>query len=288
MFTNTTALMDEGQFLQDIYPPDTTYGGAGVFGFDKRAHVTEQSTLLTARNTSRLRRMWHSHWDATKFICVEKTPGNILMTRFLQAAFPTAHFVVIRRHPVAVSLATQKWSRTPVHSLFDRSLRCHDLFEMDKPHLARLYELRYEDYVRTPRRCLMEIANFIQARLPDGFRPDTTDRHNTKYFDQWISRVERGSWRSYYQYLLDESRATVRALRSALHTDVDGRAVSTRSGGTAFGPLCQLVAEGLVPMRRATLHCEVAVQKGCGGSRRGGARKQDSIAVVIIATRQAC
>jgi Sulfotransferase family len=261
VFTHTTALMDEGQFLQDIYPPDNIYGGAGVFGFDERAHLTEQSTLLTAQNTSRLRKMWHSHWDTTKSICVEKTPGNILMTRFLQAAFPTAHFIVIRRHPVAVSLATQKWSRTPVHSLFDHWLRCHELFERDKPHLAKLYELRYEDYVRTPIQCLMEIADFIQARLPNWFQPDTTDLHNRKYFDQWVSLLERGLCRSYYHHLLDKYEPRFERYGYSLHTEVEGRALSSVRGATLVGPLCQLLAEGLVPMRRATLHCEVAVRE---------------------------
>src|ERR1039457_2443121 len=94
-FKDTGALMDEGQFLQDIYPIASKYGGAGRFGFDPRAHRTEPSSLLTPENVARLRASWHSYWDKSKTICVEKTPVNLLMTRFLQAAFPNSYFIVI-------------------------------------------------------------------------------------------------------------------------------------------------------------------------------------------------
>ena len=46
-FKNTDKPMDEGRFLQDVYPFDGKFGEAGSFGFDARAHRTETSTLLT-------------------------------------------------------------------------------------------------------------------------------------------------------------------------------------------------------------------------------------------------
>ena len=47
---------DEGQFLQDVYPTDAAYGGAGRFGFDPRAHRTETSELLTPENVAKTSR----------------------------------------------------------------------------------------------------------------------------------------------------------------------------------------------------------------------------------------
>jgi sulfotransferase family protein len=91
-FKNTGVLDDEGQFLQDVYPTEYEFGGPGRFGFDPRAHRTETSSLLTAQNVARLRASWHAHWDNSKTIFVEKTRGNLLMTRFLQAAFPNSYF----------------------------------------------------------------------------------------------------------------------------------------------------------------------------------------------------
>ena len=157
-FENTGAIMDEGQFLQDIYPPLVKYGGVGKFGFAPQSHLTESSPLLTPTNIVRLRRCWETYWDRSKAIRIEKTPGNLVMSRFLQAAFPNAHFIVIKRHPVAVSLASQKWSRSPLHELFEHWLRCYEIFEADKQYLTQVYQFLYEDYVEDPTRYLKEIA----------------------------------------------------------------------------------------------------------------------------------
>ena len=84
-------------------------GGPGRFGFHPRAHLTEDSDLLTVENVTKLRASWHAYWDNSRSIFVEKTPANILMTRFLQAAFPNSYFILITRHPIPVSMAAQKW-----------------------------------------------------------------------------------------------------------------------------------------------------------------------------------
>jgi hypothetical protein len=225
-FRNTGVLMDEGQYLQDVYPPDRAYGGAGRYGFDPRAHLVETSPLLTPGNVARLRASWHAFWDNNKTICVEKTPGNLLMTRFLQAAFPKSFFVVIRRHPVAVSMATQRWkvSVTAIHRLLEHWLHCYGVFEKDKKYLKHVYELRYEDYVDDPDRYHQKIARFLDTRVPeppkeDKFRyvlqwpnpmglrvperatEETTGAHNMKYFDRWSNLLTNSPLKSYYRYI---------------------------------------------------------------------------------------
>jgi hypothetical protein len=55
-------------------------------------HRTETSDLLAPEKVARLRATWHSYWDNSKSIFVEKTPENFLMMRFLQAAFPNSIF----------------------------------------------------------------------------------------------------------------------------------------------------------------------------------------------------
>src|SRR6266567_9117613 len=168
-FKNTGADMDEGQLLQDVYTIDTEFGGAGRFGFEPSTHRTETSELLTPEKIARLRASWHSYWDKSKTIYVEKTPGNLLMTRFLQAAFPNSYFIVVKRHPIPVCMGTPKLgqaSATSLHNLFEHWLHCHQLFEEDKKHLKHVYELTYEDYIEDPGRYHQEIAAFMGTTVP--------------------------------------------------------------------------------------------------------------------------
>ena len=226
-FRNTGALEDEGQFLQDVYSSDNVYGGAAQFGFDPRAHLTETSPLLTPENAMKLRRSWEQHWDPSKAIRVEKTPGHLLKTRFLQAVFPNSYFIVIRRHPVPVSMANnQRWKVTfaPFHHLFDHWLHCYELFEQDKKYLEHVYELTYEDYIQNPDKCYREIAHFIGTRVPEPPKEDkfyqvtqwrnpvglrvpenamenVTGAHNEKYFNGWSDLLNNSPLRHYYQYV---------------------------------------------------------------------------------------
>jgi hypothetical protein len=224
---NTGTIEDEGQYVQDVYPTAYEFGGAGRFGFDPQTHRTESSNLLRAENVAKLKTSWCRYWDATKAIRVEKTPGNLLMTRFLQAAFPNSYFVVIRRHPVPVAMASQKWkvNVTSLDNLFRHWLHCHALFEGDRKYLRRVYELRYEDYVENSEKYHEEIAAFIGTRVPespqeDSFRyvtqwrnptglrvPEkamekTSGVHNRKYLDRWYQLLEESPFRSYYRHLV--------------------------------------------------------------------------------------
>jgi hypothetical protein len=217
---------DEGQFLQDVYAVASEYGGSSRCGFDPRIHRTESSDLLTPEKVGRLRATWHSYWDNSKSIFVEKTPENLLMTRFLQAAFPNSYFVVIRRHPVPTGIGGQKWTVniTSLHMMFEHWLHCHRLFEEDRKYLKHVYELRYEDYVENPDKYHQEIAAFLGTRVPeppteDSFRivlqqwrnpgllvPERTMEttsavHSKNYFDRWSYFLTRSPFKGYYRYI---------------------------------------------------------------------------------------
>src|SRR5207249_10690599 len=167
-----------------------------------------------------------AYWDKSKRICVEKTPGNLLMTRFLQAAFPNSYFIVVKRHPVPVSVSSQrsKINITSMHSMFEHWLHCHELSEQDKKYLKRLYELSYDDYIADPARYHAEIAAFIGTRVPEPPKEDkfyyvsqwrnptglrvpeqamenVTGAHNQKYFDRWTKLLTDSSFRGYYRYI---------------------------------------------------------------------------------------
>jgi hypothetical protein len=194
----------EGWKLQDVYPLEFELGGPGRYGFNPRAHLTESSGLLTPENVARLRKAWHLFWDKSKTICVEKTPANLLMTRFLQSAFPNSYFIVIKRHPVAVSISTQRMWRVNIsslHRLFEHWLHCHELFEQDKKQLRHVYELTYEEYVKEPARYHREIAQFIGTRIPEEGLERPSAARSKKYFDRWCKLLTNSACRNYYRYI---------------------------------------------------------------------------------------
>src|SRR4051794_31204460 len=86
-FSNTGVPEDEGQHLQDVYPSAHLLGGPGRFARNSSAHLTESSGLATSESASRLWTSWAPYWDLNKRVLVEKTPSNLLMTRFLQRLF---------------------------------------------------------------------------------------------------------------------------------------------------------------------------------------------------------
>jgi hypothetical protein len=183
-FAGTGVPADEGQHLQTVYPTAKAHGGPGRFGFDRAAHLTDASDLCTMQSAARLIESWSPHWDLTKDVLVEKSPPNLVRTRFLQGLFPDASFVVILRHPVAVSLATQKWSKTSLRSLLRHWVACHETLAEDMPHVARLLMVTYEGLVEDPATCLDRVFDFL-ALEPRPVSEDLRDDSNAAYFAQW-------------------------------------------------------------------------------------------------------
>jgi hypothetical protein len=188
-FAGTGFPEDEGQFLQRVYPVAKVYGGPGRFGFDPRAHLTEASALASAEAQARLGAEWGRHWDLSKRLLIEKSPPNLLKLRFLQRLFPEASFVVMMRHPIAVALATQKWSRTSARSLLRHWLTCHEIFLRDAPSIRRLIVVRYEELVADA-----GLVPRLQAELGlEAVEPTIARRAgvNERYFQEWSSGPSR-------------------------------------------------------------------------------------------------
>lgn len=194
---------NEGQHNQTVYPSDTWYGKAGRFAFRPEARFTEDSPLVTEENRRRLFEEWSRFWDTSRPYLLEKSPPNLIRTRFLQAMFPDSYFVAILRHPIPNALATQKWDpHTRPHSLIEHWLRAHELFAEDVPHVRRLHVLRYEDLVDDPDVELGRLFAFLGLDDPnpgreraagvnaDNFQADRTLRTgvNEKYFEAWRAR----------------------------------------------------------------------------------------------------
>ncbi len=182
-FADTGVPENEGQHLQSVFPPGYKHGGPGSFVFDLRSHLTEHSSLVTDSNRDRLLCQWGAYHELDKKVLLEKSPGNLVRARFFQALFPHSSFVFMVRHPLAVALATQKWTR---RSLLELLLHWHVAYSIllqDLSFLRRYRLVRYEDFVASPQPCLDDICGMLAI---DNFVPrETVVNHNGKYFSLW-------------------------------------------------------------------------------------------------------
>lgn len=183
-FHDTGVTEDEGQLLQSVYPPARKYGGPGKFGFNAESFLDESSPLVNPGNAQALFDQWSRYWDINKPLLLEKSPPNLVRSRFLQALFPNSHFIMLLRHPVAVALATQKWSRTPLPALIEHWALCHERFADDHRYLNRLLTLKYEELVASPDEWVKRIQVFLQVS-PAQHNQQVEAEVNAKYFDRW-------------------------------------------------------------------------------------------------------
>ena len=183
-FSNTGVPEDEGQHLQTVFRPAYAYGSPGTFAFNPEARLTEASPLVGAASRERLFEDWSRHWDLSKPILLEKSPPNLIRTRFFAALFPGSLFVTILRHPIAVAYATHKWRRLPLASLLRHWVHAHRLFASDAPHLDEQIVVRYEDFVRDPQAVVERVWDVLG--LPPGrVAGDVHADGNRRYFERW-------------------------------------------------------------------------------------------------------
>jgi hypothetical protein len=203
-FSNTGVPEDEGQHLQTVYPPDFRLGGAGVFAFEREAQLTEASPLATAHNRARLIAEWGPHWRPGAAVGVEKSPPNLVRMRFLQALFPSAVFVIVLRHPVAVAGATRKGRRRLLsyERLVHHWVACHAIASRDAPRIRNLRIVRYEHLVADPSAALgpvfaavsltpPSLSGLVQPGRSDGYLNRWHPRLHPRTIGRWEADVNR-------------------------------------------------------------------------------------------------
>jgi hypothetical protein len=129
-FRNTGVPEDEGQHLQSVFKPASYFGGPGKYIFNRNSYMNENHALANFRSAEAIMQQWEKHYDQSCESYIEKSPPNLIRTRFLQKLFPSSKFVVILRHPLPVSYATQKWSRTSIKSLIEHTLLGYEIWSI--------------------------------------------------------------------------------------------------------------------------------------------------------------
>ena len=183
-FHDTGVPEDEGQFLQKVYPEDASLGGPGVFGLHPTAHMTEQSPAV-AKGKAALFKSWMPYWDLTKPYLLEKTPGNLIRSRFLQEIFPDSTYVFIIRHPVACVLATFRFQKNAtVSRMFDNWIRCNGLMLQDMAFLRKKLIVRYEDLCEQTENVIGAIGDVTGLGGRIAVSPVKREI-NSHYFAKW-------------------------------------------------------------------------------------------------------
>ncbi len=202
--TRTPTAEDEGQFVQDIYPTDhemgrSRYSSTGMvtrWAYHESAHLTESNWRLDASTGSRLFDRWQPYLyppEAPYF--VEKSPSNLTKMRFLQAAFPKSHVVIVTRNPIVQALAVRKWAQRraqvgltilPVvrHWFF-----AMDLFRSDADYLKNVHVVSYERLISSPQAEVDDLTGAIGLDRIAINENTVTDRSH-QYVDYW-SKVLR-------------------------------------------------------------------------------------------------
>jgi hypothetical protein len=152
---------DEGQHLQSVYKPASAFGGPGKYIDDSGAHMNEHHPLATEKSSHTIMKDWGKYYDTKCEYYTEKSPPNLIKTRFLQRLFTNSKFIIILRYPLSVGYATQKWSRTSIESLVEHTLKGYEVLAKDLPHLKAIFIVRYENFVENPQQEMDKIYQFI-------------------------------------------------------------------------------------------------------------------------------
>lgn len=185
--SKTNELEDEGQHVQTVYKPAYEFGGVGKFGFDINARLDENSKLINEINRKKLFNEWSRFWDLEKNILLEKSPPNIIRTRFLQRMFPNSYFINITRHPIATSIASKKWSKTSLDELISHWIKCHEIFNEDKKMIRNIINIKYEDLINNNEEILAQLSKFLKLNIKPS-KIEIRKGINDKYFKIWIKK----------------------------------------------------------------------------------------------------
>ena len=182
---NTGVYMDEGQHIQSVFDNGEKHGGVGKFCFDNDYHYTEDSNLITESNKIKLLKEWNKYWDVNKNIFLEKSPTNLIRTRFLQKLFKNSYFIIMIRHPLAVSNASFKWNKQSLEKYFDHWIKGYNIFLSDSKYLKNFILIRYEDLCENSSKEINRIEMLINENL--DIKNDELKKlynSNGKYFNK--------------------------------------------------------------------------------------------------------
>lgn len=182
---------NEGQYTQDVLPLEDEFHGPGRFAFYP-AYRTAINVASLTDAAVKLRKAWDGFWPAAADYVIEKTPGNLLRATLMRQIFPTAKFIFLIRNPIAVSLATQKWSHTGIFCLLSHWIAAYDYLAELERHSLPYVLVSYEDFLQRPSAVVDACFAHIGV-APEAIKLPTLKDANAEYFSRWNTHFNRGS-----------------------------------------------------------------------------------------------
>ena len=131
--------------------------------------------------------------------------------------FPDSYFILIMRHPIAVTLATHQWYRRStfryyrIDRLIEHWIICHDYFWEDTAYLQRVKIIQYENFILNTQSELNSIFEFLN--LPPYTNAESIKSNiNADYFQKWQDLDKNIFFRYMLKYVKAHYHDSVREL----------------------------------------------------------------------------
>jgi hypothetical protein len=213
--SGTPSAHDEGEHLQDVYPNGYTMGlevlharrgplglpglsraigDRGVtthWAYHPSAHLTPADASRFPQARHRLLKQWRPYVEnPAATILVEKSPTNVMKTRWLQEEFAESTFVIVTRHPVMQALAVMKWGTRRnrvglgLSHIVNHWFTAMDCYRDDASELRRTMVVTFEDFLISPTSSLRVLSEHVGVD-PSGFVLDTGPAREDQYLQYW-------------------------------------------------------------------------------------------------------
>lgn len=183
-FKCTGAPMDEGQWLQSFLPQDQNLGEL-LFGLSDEAHLTENE-LNSDELAGELLKCWEPHWNLNCKLLLEKSPINVLRTRFLQSLFPDSVFLITIRDPRTSFMAAKKtMPHISVETYFKNWIKIYSKFKEDSIFLKCFTIIHYEALIQNPQKVLQELESLLEIKIAIQTENFAFTNIDQEYLEAW-------------------------------------------------------------------------------------------------------
>ena len=174
----------EGQYIQSQLLPDIYYGEI-LFGLSTEAYLTETSFSNPDIIGEKMFCEWKRYWQIKSEYLLEKSPINVVRTRFLQRVFPKSIYIVLIRDPRTAYIAAKKnMRRITMETYFRNWVAIYNTFLEDQHYLTNSMLVQYENLLSYPTDIIDECKATLCIDLPDCGAVINCDT-DEKYRTQW-------------------------------------------------------------------------------------------------------